>query len=330
MKAANTLAPSNSKQKQTFSTAIMGNTMQNLIRKCVASPEAASRLSGTLVSAVAANQQLQLCNPASIVAAALRGEGMDLTYGIDYYLVPYGDKCSYIIGYKGLLHLLIATGEVADANCIPVLEGEYKGRNKKTKRPEFDFSTYATPEEEVGKAVVGYYCYVELLNGYMASDYMTLPDILYHAERYSRSFDRKTYEKLNAGAFPPQEADKIREKSPWYGNFDAMASKTVIRRLLNSGFVPLANSAKLRSALENEGDSGEGSIFDSDMLASPAPEKEKDAVEAEYTEASHIKPEDAVSQEQAADEQKKPGRKTKEQKEEESFNFFGDEEEEQQ
>lgn len=265
MKVTNTLTQR--REKQTFSTAIRGDALQGLIKSSVPSASDAARLTGTLISAVASNQQLQACNPASIVAAALRGEGMQLTYGIDYHLVPFGDKCTYIIGYKGLLHLLISTGEVADTNCIQVVEGEYKGRNRKTKRPEFDFSVYDTAEDEAGHEVLGYYFYVELRNGYTASEYMRISDILAHAQRYSKTFDLETYNKLKAGKFSPQEAERIKEKSPWYGNFEIMAAKTVIRKLLNSGFVPLANSAQIRKALDEDGASGEGEILSADILA---------------------------------------------------------------
>ena len=266
MRATNSLAPQK-KEKQTFSAAIRGDALQGLIKAAVPSASDAARLTGTLVSAVAASQQLQNCNPASVVAAALRGEGMKLTYGVDYHLVPYGDKCQYIIGYKGLLHLLIATGEVADTNCIRVIEGEYKGRNKKTKRPEFDFSVYDTEEEEEGHPILGWYFYVELKNGYTASEYMRISDILAHAQRYSQTFNRDTYEKLARGEYDPKEAERIMAKSPWYSNFNTMASKTVIRKLLNSGFVPIANSAEIRAALNSDGDSGEGTIISADVLS---------------------------------------------------------------
>ena len=266
MKTTNTLAPQK-KEKQTFSVAIRGDALQSLIRASVPNAADAARLTGTLVSAVAASPQLQNCNPASVVAAALRGEGMKLTYGQDYHLVPYGDKCSYIIGYKGLLHLLICTGEVADTNCITVHEGEYLGRNKKTKRPEFDFSIYETAEEEAQHPILGWYFYVELRNGYTASEYMREGDVILHATRYSQTFDLETFQKLNRGEFSPQEAERIRQKSPWYGNFDIMARKTVIRKLLNSGFVPLANSAEIRRALDEDGINGEGEIFSADILS---------------------------------------------------------------
>lgn len=265
MKATNSLTPAK-KERQTFSVAIRGEALQNLIKASVSSSADAARLTGTLISAVASNAQLQQCNPASVVAAALRGEGMKLTYGQDYHLVPYGDKCTYIIGYKGLLHLLIATGEIADTNCIPVREGEYKGRNKKTKRPEFDFSVYDTAEEEDGHPILGWYFYVEMRNGYTASEYMRIGDILNHAARYSKTFDLETYMKLQHGEFTPKEAERICEKSPWYGNFDTMAAKTVIRKLLNSGFVPLANSAEIRRALDEDGESGEGDLISADIL----------------------------------------------------------------
>lgn len=309
MKAANSLVQR--KEKQSFSTAIRGESLQSLIRKSVATTADAARLTGTLISAVAANQNLQNCVPASIVAAALRGEGMKLTYGTDYHLVPFGDRCQYLISYKGLLHLLIATGEVADANVVTVVEGEYKGRNKKTKRPEFDFSVYADDEEESGHPVVGWYFYVEMRNGYTASEFMRVSEILAHAERYSRSFDRATYEKLQRGEYSPQEAEKIKEKSPWYSNFEIMAAKTVIRRLLNSGFVPLANSADLRNALDSDGENGEGEIISASILDSPngsavvvestgevieAPQEAADATESAFAEPQDM---ELVEQEEA-------------------------------
>ncbi len=276
-------------EEKPFSVQIRGNTLQALIRKAVPTAADAARLTGTLISAVAANEKLRDCTPHSIVAAALRGEGMGLTYGLDYHLVPFGKQCTYITGYKGYLHLLIATGEVADTNCIPVREGEYKGRNRRTKRPEFDFSVYETEDEEENHPVIGYYFYVDLKNGYTASEYMRVGDVVAHAQRYSKSFDLDVYRKLESGEYSPQEAEKLREKSPWYGNFDLMAKKTVIRKLLNSGFVPLANNAQLRRALDDDGEAGEGDFITAEAAA-PARDEEVIEVSGEVKEDSAGKP----------------------------------------
>jgi len=289
MKVTNTLTKSknNSKDdKKPFSVQIRGNALQSLIRASVPTAADAARLTATLISAVSTNEKLRECDPFTTVAAALRGEGMGLTYGVDYHLVPFGDRASYIIGYKGLLHLLIATGEVADTNAIVVREGEYKGRNKRTKRPEFDFSVYETEDEEENHPIVGYYFYVDLKNGYSASEFMRVGDIVLHAQRYSKSFDIDDYRKFNSGELTPQEAEHLKEKSPWYGNFDLMAKKTVIRKLLNSGFVPLANNAQLRRALDEDGEAGEGDIFIPDVPAAAGREEVIEVTASEVTEAA--------------------------------------------
>lgn len=248
MKAANSLARTD--KRVAFSAAVTGDALQNLIRKSVPDAASAARLTGALISAVAANDNLKACQPATVVAAALRGEGMGLTLGTGYYLVPYGDKCQYQIGYKGLLALLIATGEVADTDCVPVREGELIGRDRRTSRARIDFSVYDTDEEAQKHPIIGYYFYVELRNGYFRYEYMPVDSILRHAEQYSKAFSRERYDRLHSKDCPKQEAERIMASSPWYSNTEIMMKKTVIRRLLNSGFVPLSNSARLDRALQ--------------------------------------------------------------------------------
>ncbi len=261
MKAQNSLVK-NTTQKQTFSQAITGAALQNLIKKSVPDAASAARFTGALISSVAANQQLQKCNPASVVAAALRGEGQGLTIGREYHLVPFADTCAYVVSYKGLIALALATGDVADMDCIEVREGEYVGRDSRTKRMKFDFSKYETDEEAEGHPIIGYYAYCETVSGRFRYEYMSVTDIIDHARRYSKSFDYEKYMKLERGEYTPQEADKVKASSPWYGSFEIMAKKTVIRRLLNSGYVRLANSAALKDALAYDSASEDGIIPD--------------------------------------------------------------------
>ena len=260
MKATNSLTTQN--KPQTFSKAITSDGLQNLIKKSVPDAASAARLTGTLISAVAASEQLQKCNPATVVAAALRGEGQGLTLGREYHLIPFGDKCAYVISYKGLIALALASGEVADMDCIEVREGEYTGRDRRTKRPSFDFSVYKTDEEAATHPVVGYYAYVETISGYFRFEYMSVADILAHAKRYSKSFDEEKYFKLQSGELTPQELEKIEASSPWYSATDLMMKKTVLRRLLNSGYVRLANSAVIREALAYDSAAEDGLIPD--------------------------------------------------------------------
>ena len=254
MRATNTIVPQGKKDKPTFSAAITGDALQNLIKKSVPDAKSAARLTGALISAVAASPQLQNCKPATVVAAALKGEGQGLTIGREYYLIPYGDNCGYVISYKGLIALCLAGNDVADIDAIEVREGEIVGRDPRTKRLKFDFSVYPNDEEAAKHPVIGYYAYVETAGGYFRYEYMTVGEIIQHADRYSSAFDRAKYDRFVSGDCTPQEVEKLMHSSPWYSATDVMMKKTVMRRLLNSGYVRLANSAAINEALSNDAD----------------------------------------------------------------------------
>ena len=73
--------------------------------------------------------------------------------------------------------------------------------------------------EKISDKVVGYVAYMELLNGFNKSFYMSIEELEEHAEKYSQSY---AYD-LRSG----------KKSSVWSSNFDAMAKKTVLKLLLN-------------------------------------------------------------------------------------------------
>lgn len=237
---------------QKFSVAIQGNTLQSMIKKATPDAQSAARLTGSLISLVASSAELQKCSPASIVAAALRGEGMGLMLGMGYYVVPYAGTAQFQLGYKGLIAMAMAGGDVADMDCVEIREGEYVGRNRRTKRPEFDFSVYETDEEAEKHPIIGYYAYIEKKDGFFRSEYMSMGAILDHAEQYSKIFDRSKYRQLISGDLSPEEAERLKKKSPWYSATETMMKKTVIRRLLNSGYVQLRAISNIETVLTQE------------------------------------------------------------------------------
>jgi len=52
-----------------------------------------------------------------------------------------------------------------------------------------------------------------------------------HADTYSKAFSLKDYEKLKKGLIP--EKDMWKYSSYWYKDFDGMAFKTILRRLIS-------------------------------------------------------------------------------------------------
>lgn len=232
--------------KEKFSEFIGSKAAQQLMAQAIPDPASKARFIGSIVAAVSASPMLQECTPASILAAGLRGEGEGLILGVGYYIVPYKPTAVFVRGYKGYIQLAIAGGDVADMDCVEVREGEYVGRNRRTKRPEFHFDIYETDEEAEQHPIIGYYAYCEKKDGYFRGEYMSLSSIMEHAETYApKNFNREKYYRLMSGEMSKEEADRLRESSAYYKAPDAMFKKTVLRKLLNSGYVSLAASTRL-------------------------------------------------------------------------------------
>lgn len=168
------------------------------------------------------NGGLQKCEPGSVIEGALKGAVLGLpiskTLGIAY-LVPYNQKykeggewksktlANFQIGYKGLIQLAMRSGQVKTINAGPVYEGEFQKHDRLT--GELDISG-----ERKSDKVVGYFCYLGLINSFQKADYWTKEKVLNHAETKSKSYQTDLKYKS--------------KKSTWVTDFEAMATKTVI------------------------------------------------------------------------------------------------------
>jgi len=133
------------------------------------------------------------------------------------------------MGWHGYYQLAIRSGQYKDLDVIEVREGEYKGRDKLTGKQTFEF--IEDEDERLKKPVVGYLGYLELLNGYRKQIYMSKSEMEKHADTYSKAFSLTEYEKLKKGLIP--EKDMWKYSSYWYKDFDGMAFKTILRRLIS-------------------------------------------------------------------------------------------------
>lgn len=248
--------------KPSFSLAVTSPTMQGMIKKALGSDAAAARVTSTLISAVNASDQLRNCEASTIVAAALRGEGLGLIYGHGYYVVPYGTVATYIMSYKGYIQLAMSTGFYADIDCIEVRDGELDGRDRRTGKPKVNLAKYETDEERDKHAVIGYYGYFELKDGTFRYEYWSLDKLLRHADRYSKAFHLEKFLEMQSGSMNPKDVEKLLNGSPWYdpnGGQDKMCRKTVIRQLLNSGYAPL--SPEVKTAFTNDSQSEDSGVI---------------------------------------------------------------------
>lgn len=164
------------------------------------------------------SDKLKKCDPNSIIAAAGTAAILNLNINpqLGYaYIIPYGNKATFQIGYKGLLQLAIRSGLYKTLNSDVVYEGQIK---------DVDFATGKIIRgEKVSDKIVGYIAYMELLNGFKKSFYMTKAEMEQYALKYSDSY----------------RADKNKSYSVWAKNFDNMAKKTVLKKLLTT-YAPLS------------------------------------------------------------------------------------------
>lgn len=234
-------------KKQTFSMAITAPSAQQMISRALKNERMAARFTSTLISAVSASEQLKACDPGTIIAAGLRGEGMGLIYGHGYYIVPYGSVATYMMSYKGYIQLAMSTGYYADIDCVEVHEGEREGRSRRTGKPVINLAKYDTDEERESHKVIGYYAYFELKDGTFRYEYWSIDKLLKHADRYSPAFKLDKYNALINGELDAKEQSKLLNGTPWYdvnGGQDKMCRKTMMRQLLNSGYAPLSNEVR--------------------------------------------------------------------------------------
>lgn len=223
--------------KPKFSVILQTDAYKNLINNTLGDPKRAQRFVASISSAVGTNKTLQECTPSSIITGALVGEALGLSPSPQlghFYLVPYNNKngekdAQFQIGYKGYIQLAIRSGQYSDIDVIEIHEGEFKGRDKVTGKFKFEF--IENESERLLKPVIGYMGYFELLNGFRKTLYMSKEEMEQHANTYSKAFNLSDYEKLKAGQIP--EKDMWKYSSYWYKDFDGMAFKTIIRRLIS-------------------------------------------------------------------------------------------------
>ena len=196
----------------------------------------------SLIDLYTGDPQLQRCKPQAVVAEALRAATMRLALNKALgfaYIIVFNNSVkdpatgqwmkvptpTFVPGYKGYIQLAMRTGQYRTINADMVYEGELRNVDKLS-------GTIAFDGEKKSDNVVGYFCYFELLNGFSKVLYMSVEDMAKYALRYSPSFkgkEKPTFEALVKQA----QSGQVSSEVGWKGNFNDMALKTVIRRLLS-------------------------------------------------------------------------------------------------
>ena len=170
----------------------------------------------SLVNADKSMQQAFYESPMTVIQSALKAATFDLPIdqNLGYaYIVPFKNKgvmtANFILGWKGMHQLALRTGAYKTINVVDIREGELKSYNRLTEEVEIVFEEDEDKREAL--PVIGYVGYYKLVNGAEKTIYMTIKQIENH-EKKNRKGDY-----MGKG---------------WRDDWDAMARKTVYRRLI--------------------------------------------------------------------------------------------------
>lgn len=228
--------------------------------------ERAPQFISSIVSLVNADKNLQRAfyeSPMTVIQSALKAATFDLPVepSLGYaYIVPFNNykdgvkrmEASFIIGYKGMVQLCLRTGAYARVpDAVDVREGELVSYDRLTGDAEFRWIEDEDQREAL--PIIGYAGYFRLKNGAEKTIYMTVKQIEGHEKKNRKG------QSMGKG---------------WREDFDAMARKTVIRRLCGKyGLMSItyqngdAKTMQLAQSVMEEEPVG------SDIILDPAPEE---------------------------------------------------------
>lgn len=166
------------------------------------------------ITTIRQNPKLAKCSQESLLGALMVSAQLGLEPGTlgQCYLIPFENKkagtveCQFQIGYKGLIELLRRSGQLSDIYSYTVYENddfniEYGLSRTLTHKPNFN---------ERGE-IKGFYAVAILKDGAKAFEYMTKDEVIHHEEKYRK------------GSY---------KNDVWNKNFEEMAQKTVVKKLL--------------------------------------------------------------------------------------------------
>lgn len=233
-------------------------SMEGEIARALPSVITPERFTRIVLSALSVNPALGSCTPGSFLGAMMTSAQLGLEVNTPLgqaYVLPYKNKgvleAQFQLGYKGLIDLAYRSGEIAVIQAHVVYENdeftcEYGLEPKLIHKPA---------DGDRGQAVKVYAMFKTKGGGY-GFDMMSMEEVRAHAAKYSKSY--------------------LSGFSPWKTNFEEMAKKTVLKRVLK--YAPL-KSDFVRAAVQDE---TVKETVSPDMYEVPS----KADLEAEYTEFS--------------------------------------------
>lgn len=220
------VAPAQQSVNQLMNSMLDGEKLRGRFNELLGSRSA--QFVSSLVSMVNGSPELQQAfyeAPMTVIQAGLKAAAFDLPIdqNLGYaYIVPFKNnkkdadgnwtskhEATFILGWKGMHQLALRTGAYKTINVVDIREGELKSYNRLTEEADIEFIEDDDVRE--GKPIIGYLGYYRLVNGAEKTIYMTIKQIENHEKKNRKG------QYMGKG---------------WRDDFDAMARKTVYRKLI--------------------------------------------------------------------------------------------------
>jgi len=208
------------KKPKTIRDLIASDTFKDQVALALPTHCTPDRFARVALTALNRTPKLAECTQQSLLQCLMDLSAMGLEPdGRRAHLIPYGDKATLVIDYKGLVEMAMRSGEISTIHADVVCEGDvFKYNMGRIEAHEVDF-------KKGRGAMYAAYAHVVMKDGTVKDEVMSKDDI---------DAIRKRSRSANSG--------------PWVTDYNEMAKKTVFRRC--SKWLPL--SAELRDKVEKD------------------------------------------------------------------------------
>ena len=217
-----------------FKNYLNSGKVQALLKNRLSSDKMKTDFMSSVIEIVTGSPELQQCDPQSILSESLKAASIHLPLNKALgrcYVVPFKNKgvltATMVIGYKGYIQLAKNSGKYRNINADVVYEGQ------------ITYTNYLTGEIKIDHAptsdkVVGFFAYIEELNGFNKTLFMTIEQIAHYAKTYVPylKFNNKVTEDTIKQKLQNHATHGPEQGIGWMSDSVTMAKKTCLRQLL--------------------------------------------------------------------------------------------------
>ena len=233
-----------------FNKVVNGGYIQNQLTNIMG--KNAGSFTSSMLELFSQDSGLQECDPKAVCMEAMKAAALHLPLSKSLgraYVLPFKNKGvatpTFVIGWKGLVDLAVRTGQYETINAICIYKGEMTGQDKLSGFIKLDGARESNE-------IVGYLGYFKLTTGFTKMVFMTVEQMAHYGKTFAPTlkFNKITEDELVKKAQEQSEHGPQAGAVGWFGDFNAMGLKTVVRKVLSWG--PM--SIELQNAIAQDGD----------------------------------------------------------------------------